>query len=130
GIHGERTGLFAEVVRLVGEIRPQYVILENSADLLTGERGAWAGHVFGELVALRYHIEWHVFPAAGLGAPHERERVYIIATDSCSEIGKRGIRLFFGRRFTRTEKTAAVVAYDYRKRELQPGWRFTDQRGR
>ena len=130
GIHGERTGLFSEVIRLVGDLRPEYIILENSADLLTGERGAWAGYVFGQLVSLRYHIEWHVFPAAGFGAPHERERVYIIATDASGEIGERGVGLLFGRRFTRTAKAAAVVAYDYCERELQSGWRFTDQRGR
>lgn len=130
GIHGERTGLFSEIIRLAGELRPSFIILENSADLLTGERGAWAGHVFGELAALGYDAEWHVIPAAGLGAPHERERVWIIAADPSSSLGEHGFKLLLGRRFTRTGEVAAVVAHHYRERELQPGWCFTDQRGR
>lgn len=130
GIHGERSGLFGEVVRLLGDIRPTYAILENSADLLTGAGGAWASHVFGELAALGLDIEWHVIPASGLGAPHDRERVWIITTDPSRAVRREGIELLLGRRFTRSGEAAAVVAYDYRERELQSGWRFSDQRGR
>jgi DNA (cytosine-5)-methyltransferase 1 len=128
GIHGERTGLFSEIIRLARDLRPAFIILENSADLLVGERGAWAGHVFGELASLGLDAEWHVIPAAGLGAPHERERVYIIASDPSSPL-VRG-RLLLGRRGTRTGQTAAIVAHDHRQGELQSGWRFSDQRGR
>jgi len=130
GIHGERTGLFSEIIRLAGEIRPGFIILENSADLLTGDGGGWAGHVFGQLAALGYDAEWHVIPAAGLGAPHERERVWIIASDAGRQIRREGIELFLGRRHTCSAEAAAVVAHDYRQRELQSGWRFRDQRGR
>lgn len=129
GIHGERTGLFSEIIRLARELRPSFIVLENSADLLTGERGAWAGHVFGELAALGYDAEWHVIPASGLGAPHDRERVWIIATDPRSALRRGRFALFLGRRFTRSGEAAAVVADTYRERELQSGWRFTDQRG-
>lgn len=130
GIHGDRSGLFSEIIRLSGELRPSYIIMENSADLLTGERGAWAGHVFGKLASLGYNSEWHVIPASGLGAPHDRERVWIIATDSSSPLEQQRLRLFFGRRFTRTAEAAEVIAYDYVERELQSGWRFTNKRGR
>ncbi|TGP29074.1 MULTISPECIES: DNA (cytosine-5-)-methyltransferase [unclassified Mesorhizobium] len=131
GIHGERTGLFSEIVRLAGELRPVVINLENSADLLTGDGGAWARHVFGQLAALGYDIEWHVIPASGLGAPHVRERVWIIATDARSEFqAQRRHKLYLGRRFTRTGEAAAVVADHYRERELQSGWVFTDKRGR
>lgn len=129
GIHGERTGLYSEIIRLAGELRPRFIILENSADLLTGERGDWAGHVFGELAALGYDAEWHVIPASGLGAPHDRERVWIIATDTSRPLKQHGVELFLGRRFTRSGEAAAVVADHYRQRELQSGWCFTDQRG-
>lgn len=128
GISGERSGLFGEIVRLLRELRPLVAIMENSADLLVGERGAWAGHVFGEMAALGYDCEWHVIPASGLGAPHDRERVWIIATDA-SRWKQRGAPLL-GRRFTRSGEAAAVVADHYCERELQSGWRFTDQRGR
>jgi DNA (cytosine-5)-methyltransferase 1 len=128
GIGGSRTGLFSEIIRLLCDTRPQFVILENSAELLVGERGDWAGHVFGELAKVGFDAEWHVIPASGLGAPHKRERVWIIATDaSC---GQQARELFLGRRFTSTGKVAAVIAHNYRERELQSGWRFVDQRGR
>lgn len=128
GINGNRTGLFSEIIRLVGELRPRYVILENSAELLVGERGAWAGHVFGKLAEVGYDAEWHVIPAAGLGAPHTRERVWIIASDSSRR--DKSFTLFLGRRFTRTGEVAAIVADTYCERELQSGWCFRDQRGR
>lgn len=128
GIGGDRSGLYGEIVRLLRELRPRFAIMENSADLLTGHGGAWSRHVFGRLAEIRYDAEWHVIPASGLGAPHDRERVWIIATDASS--GQQGGEPLLGRRFTRTAETAAVVAYDYRERELQPGWRFVDQRGR
>lgn len=128
GISGARSGLFSEIVRLLRDLRPSFAILENSAELLAGERGAWAGHVFGELATLGYDIEWHVIPASGLGAPHERERVWIIASDpSCGK--QRGAPLL-GRRFTRTGQAAQIVADHYCERELQSGWCFTDKRGR
>jgi DNA (cytosine-5)-methyltransferase 1 len=130
GIGGERTGLFSEIVRLARELRPDVIILENSADLLTGDGGAWARHVFGELASLGYDIEWHVIPASGLGAPHVRERVWIVATDASSGFQeKRRYKLYLGRRFTRSVEAAAIVAHHYRERELQSGWVFTDQRG-
>lgn len=130
GIHGERTGLYSEIIRLARDLRPRFIILENSADLLTGEWGSWAGHVFGELASIGYDAEWHVIPASGLGAPHDRERVWIIATDAVRPLKQHRVELFLGRRFTRTGEAAAVIADHYRERELQPGWRFTDQRGR
>lgn len=130
GIHGARSGLFSEIVRLIGELRPKYVLLENSADLLTGANGEWARHVFGELSEVGYDAEWHVIPASGLGAPHERERVWIIASDAGRPVWREGLELFLGRRHTRTAKAAAVVAYDYQEGKLQSGWRFCDQRGR
>lgn len=131
GIEGERTGLFSEIERLAGELRPDIIILENSADLLTGDGGAWARHVFGKLAALGYDLEWHVIPASGLGAPHVRERVWIVATNPSGIFQKNGrYQFFLGRRFTRTGKAAAIVANHYRERELQSGWVFTDQRGR
>lgn len=131
GIHGERTGLFSQIIRLAGELRPSFIILENSADLLTGNGGAWARHVFGELATLGYDAEWHVIPAAGLGAPHIRERVWIIATDARSGLQEDWRhQLYLGRRFVRSGETAAIIADHYCERELQSGWIFTDQRGR
>lgn len=73
GLHGERTGLFFEIDRLVGELRPGFIILENSPELLDG----WMGDVLGALARRGYNAEWEVIPAALMGAPHLRERIWI-----------------------------------------------------
>ena len=75
GLDGERSGLFFEVVRVVRQLRPKYVLLENVAALLN--RGL--DRVLGELAAIGYDAEWHCIPAAAVGAPHIRDRVFIIA---------------------------------------------------
>lgn len=79
---GTRSGLWAEIVRLIGEIRPRYVIVENVANLLSGpseKRGRWFGRVLGDLAECGYDAEWENIPAAAVGAPHRRERVWIMA---------------------------------------------------
>lgn len=83
GINGERSGLWSEVDRLVGELRPRYVILENSPNLLTGSNGQWARVVFGGLASLGYDAEWDVIGADQTGAGHKRERAWILAYPPC-----------------------------------------------
>ena len=75
GLKGERSGLWADYARLIGELRPSFVIVENVSALL----GRGLGDVLGDLAALRYDAEWHCIPAAYVGAPHLRDRVWIIA---------------------------------------------------
>lgn len=74
GITGERSGLWSEMARLVGELRPRYVVVENVAALL--DRGA--GRVLGDLAERGYDAEWRSFPT-GRGMGHNRERVFIVA---------------------------------------------------
>jgi DNA (cytosine-5)-methyltransferase 1 len=75
GLRGERSGLWREYARLIGEIRPRYVIVENVAALLF--RGL--SDVLGDLASLGYDAEWHCIPASYIGAPHRRDRVWIVA---------------------------------------------------
>jgi DNA (cytosine-5)-methyltransferase 1 len=75
GLAGERSGLWREFARLIGEIRPRYVIVENVAALL----GRGLGTVLGDLAALGFDAEWHCIPASAVGAPHRRDRVWIVA---------------------------------------------------
>ena len=79
GIAGERSGLWAEICRLAGELRPRFVLVENVSNLLAGERGAWFGRVLSDLAALGYDAEWHCIPATHVGAPHQRDRVWVIS---------------------------------------------------
>jgi DNA (cytosine-5)-methyltransferase 1 len=75
GITGERSGLWGEFARVIRSVRPRYVIVENVAAL--NFRGL--GSVLGDLSEIGYDAEWHVIPASAIGAPHERERCWIIA---------------------------------------------------
>lgn len=79
GMDGERSGLWSEIARLVGELRPRYVVVENVSALLGGDDGRWFGRVLGDLAALGYDAEWTCVCASDVGAPHQRERVWIIA---------------------------------------------------
>jgi DNA (cytosine-5)-methyltransferase 1 len=78
GLDGERSGLFFEAVRVVRELQPRVVVLENVAALLT--RGL--DRVLGTLAAIGYDAEWHCIPAAAVGAPHIRDRVFVFAYGS------------------------------------------------
>ncbi|MDY6960326.1 MAG: DNA cytosine methyltransferase [Pseudomonadota bacterium] len=75
GLAGERSGLWSEFARLIGELRPEFVIVENVAALL----GRGLDRVLGDLATLGFDAEWHCIPAAAVGAPHRRDRVWIIA---------------------------------------------------
>ncbi|MGO8242968.1 DNA cytosine methyltransferase [Rhizobium johnstonii] len=75
GLEGERSGLWSEYARLVDELRPEYVIVENVAALL----GRGLDRVLRDLASIRYNAEWHCIPASAIGAPHRRDRIWIIA---------------------------------------------------
>jgi DNA (cytosine-5)-methyltransferase 1 len=78
GLSGERSGLWWQVRRTLRMVRPRYAVLENVAALL--HRGM--GTVLGSLAQIGYDAEWNCLQAARFGAPHERDRVWIIATDA------------------------------------------------
>lgn len=75
GIEGERSGLWSEYARLIGELRPQVVFVENVAALL----GRGLDKVLGDLASLGYDAEWHCIPASACGANHHRDRLWIVA---------------------------------------------------
>jgi len=74
GIKGERSSLWREFARLIGEVRPRYAIVENVSALL----GRGLGDVLGDLAALGYNTEWHCIPASYISAPHQRDRIWIL----------------------------------------------------
>ena len=75
GINGERSGLWAEMRRVIGEIQPAIAFVENSPMLTL--RGL--GVVLGELAEMGFDAEWGVLGACDAGAPHERERIWLLA---------------------------------------------------
>ena len=74
GLDGERSGMWREMARVVGEVRPRYVFVENSPMLIT--RGL--ERVLGDLTALGYDAKWTVMGAADVGANHQRDRIWIV----------------------------------------------------
>jgi len=75
GIGGERSGLWSEFARIIGEVRPRFAFVENSPMLTS--RGL--GRVLGDLAAMGYDAQWGVLGACDAGAPHKRERIWILA---------------------------------------------------
>lgn len=75
GIEGERSRLWSEFHRIICELRPRYVLVENVAALLV--RGI--DRVLGDLAACGYDAEWQCISAASVGAPHRRDRLFIVA---------------------------------------------------
>ena len=75
GIDGARSGMWFHMARIIGEVRPRFVFVENSPMLTS--RGL--GRVLGDLAALGFDAEWGVLGAAAVGAPHQRERIWVVA---------------------------------------------------
>lgn len=85
GLAGERSGLWRELLRAIRVVRPDFAIVENVAALL----GRGMGEILGDLAEISYDAEWCCVRACDIGAPHERDRVYIVAYP----VGSRGARL-------------------------------------
>jgi DNA (cytosine-5)-methyltransferase 1 len=75
GIDGERSGLWAEMARVICEVRPRFVFVENSPMLTS--RGL--GRVLGDLASMGFDARWGVLGADDAGAPHIRKRIWILA---------------------------------------------------
>jgi DNA (cytosine-5)-methyltransferase 1 len=75
GLDGERSGLWVEMARIVGEVRPGIVFVENSPMLAS--RGL--DRVLGDLASLGFDARWGVLGADDFGAPHSRKRLWLVA---------------------------------------------------
>ena len=84
GLEGERSGLWSEFARIISEVRPRRVLVENSPMLTS--RGL--GVVLGDLAALGFDAEWGVISAADTDAPHLRERIWIVANARCGRFSE------------------------------------------
>ena len=74
GIEGERSGMWKEFLRIISDIRPRFVFVENSPMLTS--RGL--GVVLGDLATAGYDAEWTCLSAAEIGANHMRDRIWIL----------------------------------------------------
>ena len=78
GIDGERSGMWGEMARIIGEIRPRFVFVENSPMLV----GRGLARVLGDLAEMGYDARWGVLGADDCGAPHKRKRIWLLAARS------------------------------------------------
>ena len=83
GLAGKRSGLWSEFHRLIKEIKPKYAIIENVSAL----RSRGLDQVLREISEIGYDAEWHCITASSIGAPHRRDRIWIVAyaNDESSE---------------------------------------------
>jgi DNA (cytosine-5)-methyltransferase 1 len=81
GLDGARSGMWFEMARIVCEVAPRFVFVENSPMLTS--RGL--GRVLGDLASMGYDAKWCVLGANDLGAPHQRDRIWIVANADTKE---------------------------------------------
>jgi DNA (cytosine-5)-methyltransferase 1 len=101
GLAGERSGLWYEMHRLIKETQPRWVIAENVAVL----RSRGLEEVLRSLAEIGYDAEWHCIPASAVGAPHRRDRIWIVAYPSSL------------RSFSKHQRDIVCVGEESRKKE-------------
>jgi DNA (cytosine-5)-methyltransferase 1 len=144
GIEGEQSGLWVEMARIIREVRPRYAFVENSPMLTS--RGL--DRVLGDLAEMGFNARWGVVSAADVGAPHRRERIWIVADSMRGRFGQgeaidkstldqeRDIEAFGERRASISSQTRRNggdwdhVADADGMRELQPEGGKPNERGR
>lgn len=122
GLDGERSGLWREMARIIGEVRPRFVFVENSPALVT--RGL--DRVLSDLAAMGFDARWGIVSAADTGAPHRRERIWIFGKVSNAELLRRNSGLCgqegqqpSGRRSSWCEPSASGEDLDYSYHQRQ-----------
>lgn len=137
GISGERSGMWTHMARIIGEVRPRFAFVENSPALLT--RGL--GVVLSDLAALGYDCRWTVLGAADVGAPHQRDRFWLVAHANVPErmavgcsrhrLAQRADRLHSGREEGTGGSCASgeALANADSLRQSQPQGRERNERG-
>lgn len=78
GIDGEDSGLWREMARVIGEVRPRFAFVENSPLLV----GRGLARILGDLADMGFDAVWGCVGAHHLSAPHKRERIWIVATNT------------------------------------------------
>lgn len=86
GLEGERSGLWWEFHRIIKEITPQWVIIENVSAL----RNRGLDQVLRSLSQIGYDAVWHCIPASAVGAPHRRDRIWIVAYPASKGLSRWG----------------------------------------
>jgi DNA (cytosine-5)-methyltransferase 1 len=119
GVADERD-LWPHFARLIRELRPRWVVAENVPGLLSSDAGRFFGTVLRDLAACGYDAEWDCLPASAFGAPHRRDRVWIVAYDASSIGGIQSPPARSDERALRRSRDASeILAYTTGERSQQ-----------
>ena len=106
GIDGARSGMWSQMARIIGEVRPRFVFVENSPMLVS--RGL--ARVISDLAKMGYDAQWARFSASNFGAPHQRDRLWIVANAYGERFPIEDITSGFSTEFTRTRNNGSNMA--------------------
>lgn len=122
--------LWPEMFRVVREVAPHWVVVENVAGLVSMDGGAIFSGILADLENAGYSTETFIVPAVGLGAPHRRDRVWIVAHSEKSERQRAG-NARTGRNGFADENFAAAHSYGGGRAWGPPpqGWNVLGNRG-
>lgn len=87
GLDGERSGLWSEMARIISEVRPRFVLVENSPMLIS--RGL--ARILGDLTQMGYDTQWARLSASNFGAPHRRDRLWLVANTQSIRLLSKGL---------------------------------------
>ena len=74
----DERNLWPDTIRIIREVRPRYALLENVPGLLHKSANGYFGIILKDLAESGYNAVWDIFPASAIGAPHKRERLFIL----------------------------------------------------
>jgi DNA (cytosine-5)-methyltransferase 1 len=116
GIGGERSGLWKDYARIIGEVRPRWIVVENSPELR--RRGLDA--VLRDLWSFGYDAAWDCIPARAAGAPHQRDRLWVVAHADSARL--EGYTRYVEAWARREKPNGPTRAPSVRHREHTEGW--------
>lgn len=121
---GTRSGLYREVLRIAGVVRPKYLFLENVSAILSNGLGT----VLGDLAAMGYDTRWLCIRASDVGAPHHRDRWFLLANANNGGRRRGAERRTSGNGESRVHGEEGIVAHA----DVQPwneGWQGDTEEG-
>jgi DNA (cytosine-5)-methyltransferase 1 len=119
GIDGQDSGLWAEMARIVCEVQPRYVFVENSPMLTS--RGL--GRVLGDLASMGFDAKWGVLGASEVGAKHKRDRIWIVGNSN----NQPGLQASTQTNTQRGQWDAwKDIGWEYWRRTPAPDWQISE----
>lgn len=118
--HGDRDSrdLWGEVARVLGEIRPPWFVGENTPGLFARQNQRFFRRVLDDLTALGYSVGWGIWGACDVGAPHKRDRVFLLGRDANGLCIKKE-QSIQGRENAESRRVCGNVSDNYGVRKLQ-----------